>query len=179
MTSFECIKIYFGQTVDADILRHLAGVKNVSTYIKALIRYDIQHRIVPGLPAAELKITRPRAGGKEYIRKSVGLSGDTDADILARLAETPAPSAYVKILIRLNMEQGFVEAAALRKRGALRPGTVRRALTLDTDADADVLARLAEVDDQTGYICGLIREDIKVRPLNGISIKNIIKSVDK
>lgn len=115
--TYACIWAFFNAETDADILDHLSRASSVSGYLKALVRYDIQHGLISGLPKRSNRrcVTR-RGEPSAVVRKPIALNTESDADVLARLKAAPSVGSYLRELIRMDMRRRFIDIVKIPRK---------------------------------------------------------------
>lgn len=111
-----CIRAILNRYIDADILAWLNRVPSVSGYLKALVRYDLQHGLISQPPVCEVRIVVNRRMQPGGVRKAIGLNPETEAGIIWRLRSVPSVGAYIRVLVRLDMERHFIDMATIKRK---------------------------------------------------------------
>ena len=98
------IRFMFNPNSDADVIAHLAGFANKTSYIKSLIMHDIN----PDYPVDKLPNDCPN--NTQFI--TLKLDSETDTDIITRLTMVPNKRDYLTTLVRADISGEITESWA-------------------------------------------------------------------
>ena len=191
--SVKQIHLHYDLETDADILRWLDTRENRTDYIRTLIRKDIAHckrqKLDPNSLRAkydtERSHTRRSDGEGKRPKTSVimHLNKVNDADIVAWLEDIKNKQAYIRRLIRYDIEtlrkSGVsIENVTYKKKtpGERKPNKTML-LYMNGTTDSDIIVWLEAIPKKQDYIRKLIRTDIEICRKIGITPEERIKKM--
>lgn len=104
------VRFSFNTVIDADILEHIKTVSSFSGYVKALIMYDMKHRVLSDFPVKRFRVATKRGQGSSTHPRTANFAFEylDEQAIYKRLKSAPSGNEYIKKLIRLDMAAPFI-----------------------------------------------------------------------